>query len=131
MFRIRPAVPEDYYLIKECFEKRQKKLILTSDTGIMVAEENGFAGLGLYRMEPEGAVILEVITENEKDWELAFFIGKAVLNKLDLQGVKLVYCQNEELHDLLKKLGFYKNGQGTWRLSLEGYFTTPCQKGTV
>lgn len=128
MFQIRPAVPEDYYSVKECLSQHQKELVLTLEMGIMVADENGFAGLGMYRADSERAELLEVITVNEQDQELAFFIGKAVLNKLDLLGVEQVFCQNGSLEDLLKKLGFCQEGQGKWRLSLKGYFTTPCHK---
>lgn len=128
MFRIRPAAPEDYYEIKNCLNRHGKELFLTPETGIMTAEENGFAGLGLYQLKQQEAELLEVITVDEQDLELAFFIGKAVLNKVDLQGVKWVYCQNKELNGLLQRLEFVQEKHGFWRLCLEGYFTSPCQR---
>ncbi len=131
MFRIRPAIPEDYYSIKECLEKQGKELQLTPQIGIMTADEDGFAGLGIYRLDKQEAEILEVITVDEQDWELAFFIGKAMLNKVDLQGAKEVFCSNNEIGDLLKKLEFLEKEKGKWHLNLEGYFTSPCQRKKV
>ena len=131
MFQIRPAIPEDYYSIKECLEKHGKELELTPQTGIMTAIENGFAGLGIYRLDEKQGEILEVITVNEQDWELGFFIGKAILNKVDLQGAKEVFCYNNEISDLLKKLEFLEKETGKWHLNLEGYFTSPCQRKKV
>lgn len=128
MFRIRPAIPEDYYEIKNCLECHGKELLLTPQTGIMTADEDGFAGLGIYLLEGERAEISEVITVNEDDWELAFFIGKAILNKVDLQGAKQVVCNNESLSELLRKLEFLQKEPGVWSLNLEGYFTSPCQR---
>lgn len=128
MFRIRPAIPEDYYEIKNCLEYHGKELLLTPQTGIMTADEDGFAGLGIYLLEGERAEISEVITVNEDDWELAFFIGKAILNKVDLQGAKQVVCNNESLSELLRKLEFLQKEPGVWSLNLEGYFTSPCQR---
>ncbi len=131
MFQIRPAIPEDYYLIKDCLEKHGKELQLTPQIGIMTADENGFAGLGIYRLDGTKAEILEIITVDKQDWELAFFIGKAILNKVDLQGAKEVFCYNNEIGDLLKKLEFKQVEQGNWCLNLEGYFTSPCQRKKV
>ncbi|MBE7043101.1 MAG: hypothetical protein E7399_06360 [Ruminococcaceae bacterium] len=131
MFRIRPAIPEDYYFIKECLEQHGKELQLTPQTGIMTADEDGFAGLGIYRLDDTHAEILEIITVDEQDWELAFFIGKAILNKVDLQGAKQVVCYNESIQGLLRKLEFLQQESGVWKLNLEGYFTSPCQRKKV
>lgn len=128
MFRIRPAVPEDYYDIRECMEQHGKELRLMPETGIMTALENGFAGIGMYRFGKTEAELTEVITVDENDDELAFFIGKAVLNKLDLLGAKQVICRNGTLSELLRRLEFLQEESGKWKLRLEGYFTAPCQK---
>lgn len=129
MFQIRPAVPEDYYEIKDCLERHGKELQLSPQMGIMTAIEHGvFAGLGLYRLEEDEGELLEIITVDEQDEELAFFIGKAVLNKLDLSGTKEVTCFNGELDELLKKLEFYRDDEGVRRLCLKDYFVTPCQR---
>ena len=128
MFRIRPAIPEDYYEIKNCLEQHGKELTLTPQTGIMTADEEGFAGLGLYLLQEQQAELVEIITVNEQDWELAFFIGKAILNKVDLQGAKHVICKNESLSKLLRKLEFLQKEPHVWSLNLEGYFTSPCQR---
>lgn len=131
MFRIRPALPEDYYDIRECLEQHGKELRLTPEIGIMTALENGFAGLGMYRFGEGEAELTEVITVDEDDEELAFFIGKAVLNKLDLAGVKQVTCRNGALAELLRRLEFLQEESGRWKLRLEGYFTAPCQRKKV
>lgn len=128
MFRIRPAIPEDYFSIKDCLQSHGKELQLTPDMGIMTADEDGFAGLGIYLLNEKEAEILEIITVDEADWELAFFIGKAILNKVDLQGAKEVICHNCDIVDLLKKLEFLEQESGKWHLNLEGYFTSPCQR---
>ena len=129
MFQIRPAIPEDYYEIKDCLGQHGKVLQLSPQTGLMTAiEHDAFAGLGLYRREGDKGELLEIITVDEQDEELAFFIGKAVLNKLDLSGVKEVTCMNGELDGLLERLEFDRENEGVRRLCLKDYFVTPCQR---
>ena len=49
MFVIKPAEPKDYYTIKQFYEAQGKRLELSADLGMLVAHEDGFAGLGIIR----------------------------------------------------------------------------------
>lgn len=52
-----------------------------------------------------------------------FLLGKAMLNYLDLQGVKNVVYPEVINEPLVKRLGFRKNDENVYTLSLVGYFT--------
>lgn len=52
-----------------------------------------------------------------------FLLGKAMLNYLDLQGVKNVVYPEVTNEPLVKRLGFRKNEENVYTLSLVGYFT--------
>lgn len=126
MFHIRTAVPEDYYDLKECMERHGKKLELSSETVLMTATEDGtFAGMGAYTAAGEEATLTAIYTEREEDEQMPFFLAKACLNKMDLDGVRRVRCSLAESEALLKRLGFCRSGE-EFTLDLEGYFEAPC-----
>lgn len=80
----------------------------------------------------EYAVIygMSQVTGSADDFEGMFILGRAVLNFLDLCGVKeAVYRVTDEHSEKLAKLvGFRKVGE-EYRISLVGLFTSPCSHG--
>ena len=52
-----------------------------------------------------------------------FLLGKAMLNYLDLHGVKNVVYPDVSDEKMAKRLGFRQNDAGVYALSLTGYFT--------
>lgn len=89
---------------------------------VMCATENGkLIGVGAVSMDSSGAKIEEVVCDEDIDW----LIGKALLNSLDLGGIKKVKIANSSLFQLAKKLRFEESGAG-YILNLDGYFDAGC-----
>jgi len=89
---------------------------------VMCATEKGnLLGVGAVSMDAGGAKIEEVVCDEDIDW----LIGKALLNSLDLGGIKNVTLDNPKLFKLAKFLRF-KEESGEYRLNLEGYFEAGC-----
>ena len=140
MFVIKPAEPKDYYTIKQFYEAQGKRLELSADLGMLVAHEDGFAGLGIYTLHGDYAVLEDISLVREEDFEMSIFIGKAVLNSIDLKGINKVYSNAAPVKRTLKALGFKtvdtlnlvnqedgtEDPPYTYFLSLEGYFSSPC-----
>lgn len=128
MFAIKPAVPQDYAEMKECYEKTGKPFSLSASHVVVVSrDESGFAGLGVAVMNGDEAEVDEIIFTNPDDFAMSIFIGKALLNSLDLRGVKTVLCRGAHMEKTLVALRFSKTEEGVWRLSLEGYFKSGCK----
>lgn len=123
MFTIKPAVPDDYFDIKEIHLKYGKPLELSSDKFIMVARENGFAGIGVYEIKDGNALFSDILMTDEKNTQMKYFIAKAVLNSVDLKGFSDVYSENAELYDIFNMCGFEKLENGMYHLNLARYFT--------
>lgn len=69
-----------------------------------------------------GTVHLLSLIDGYSDDTDIFLLGKAMLNYLDLHGVKTVVYPEVADTPLARRLGFRQNGD-VWTLSLEGYFT--------
>ena len=71
--------------------------------------------------------ILDISAQND-DGNLMFFCGKAGLNALDLSNFRNVFCRNESLKEILLKLGFNKDKNNIYRLTLtDDYFKAGCK----
>lgn len=72
----------------------------------------------------------ELISISNCDEIYSISMCKALLNLADRKNAKEVICKNEEIFDLLVKLGFeIKNG--TALLNLNGYFSTICKSNII
>ena len=71
----------------------------------------------------EGVVHLLSLVDGYGDSTDIFLLGKAMLNFMDLHGVKNVTYPSVTDASLAKRLGFRENESGVYTLSLEGYFT--------
>ncbi len=56
----------------------------------------------------------------------SFDMGKALLNAIDLMGIKKVVCKRDDMADVLKALRFQK-ADGMYVLDLTGYFVSGCK----
>lgn len=126
MFTIKPAVPEDYYDIKEIYAKYGKELLLSAEKNIMVARDNVFSGIGVFEIKGSCAEFSDILTNDQNDERLKYFIAKAVLNSIDLKGITDVYSVSDYIEPTLRKCGF-KYTDGKFTLNLDGYFSV-CGK---
>ena len=91
---------------------------------VMVACDGArIVGVGAVSMQNGETVIEEIAAD---DFSIEYGMGKALLNSLDLGGIKNVIIKNERLADLAKKLRFQSNNSGEFHLCLDGYFTGGC-----
>lgn len=91
---------------------------------VMTAAEGGrLAGVGAVSLTGDGAVIEEISCDDDT---LAYGMGKALLNSLDLGGVKSVSVKNKSIFGLAGRLGFVQNTSEAYILNLEGYFSGGC-----
>jgi|GEM_PF-3947355 len=72
----------------------------------------------------EDTAELTEITEFAPDF--AYEMGKAILNAIDLKGIKLVVSENFVLENILIKLGFLKI-DNVFKLDLTDYFISGCK----
>jgi hypothetical protein len=56
---------------------------------------------------------------------LAYEIGKALLNAVDLRGIPTVLCRDDGLRGVLTRLRFSEEN-GEYFLPLQGYFSSNC-----
>lgn len=125
MFTIKPAVPEDYYEIKDLFDEKGVPFNLTGNMGIMVAREDGFAGIGVYVMGDGCAEFTHLLMKDDDNFQMKFFICKAVLNAIDLKGVQNVTASLPGEEKVLKMCKF-KEENGKFSIDLTGYFEAGC-----
>ena len=77
----------------------------------------------------DGGIILDLQMKSglDDDIEALFILGRAVLNFLDLSGIKSCVFASKNDHDdkMAKMLGFKKTDD-VWTISLEGLFDGKC-----
>ncbi len=130
MFTIKPAAPEDYFDIKEIFEEKGEELKLSPDMCIMVARENGFCGIGVYVIHDNCyAEFTKLYMKDDSNLQMKYFICKAVLNSIDLKGIKDVVSKISGEDRVLKMCRFTKDIDGVYKLNLTGYFDAGCHCG--
>lgn len=106
------------------FLKAQDSHCDISDKLTMCAYDGGvLVGVGAVSMTDQEATIEEICCS----CELGLAMGKALLNTIDLGGIKHVSCRQPHLYSLAECLGFRKNqNNSSLNLDLNGYFTTKC-----
>jgi len=78
---------------------------------------------------PNGGIILDLQMKSglEDDIEALFILGRAVLNFLDLSGIKsCVFASKHEHDDKMAKMLGFKKEDDKWTISLEGLFDGKC-----
>lgn len=88
-----------------------------------------FAGICQFGMDAEGGHLYHLATPNSDDPDDCMFVmGRAALNFMDLCGTKTAFFDGECAdHALLCRIGFSADEKGRYTLSLDGFFTHPCQ----
>ena len=85
-------------------------------------------GISQFRILGEYGVIYDLAGAiGTDDLEALILIGRTTLSFIDLCGVKDVIIKTKN-DNLPQTLGFKKGADGTYRINLEGYFISPCQK---
>ena len=83
-----------------------------------------FVGMAYVSTDGEkGTVHFLSLVDGYNDEIDIFLLGKAMLNYLDLHGVKDVEYPEVKNEALVKRLGFRKGEDGIYRVNLVGYFT--------
>ena len=93
------------------------------------SEDGTFAGICQFSMDAEGGHIHHLATPTGEDPEDALFVmGRAALNFIDLCGIKFAFFDGAFPTDaLLRRIGFTPDEKGRYTVSLDGFFTHPCQ----
>lgn len=96
---------------------------------VIAAFDNGsFSGAGVFSMDDQNqAEIVEIsLIPGLDDWQDLFLTGKALLNYLDLKGVKYAVYRGKNRKLALALL--FQEQDGAFRLKLDGYFDHqhPC-----
>ena len=93
-----------------------------------LGEDNDFAGICQFRMDAEGGHIHHLAAPlNTPPTDALFVMGRAALNFMDLCGVKTAFFKGNANDALLRRIGFELDEKGRYTVSLEGFFTHPCQ----
>ena len=95
---------------------------LTEDIVMTCMDRDECLGVATLSLKEAGKVYLDLVKMIEEDLSFAHGMAKSILNLADLRGIKLVYGKNPELVRLYQMLQF-KEQDGEYVLSLEGYFT--------
>ncbi len=74
-------------------------------------------------LQNEGKVYFNLLETAEDDLFLRQGMAKSILNLADLRGIRKIYGSNETLAGLYQMLRF-READGEYVLSLEGYFTS-------
>jgi len=99
-----------------------------------VKDDSNLLGISQFRLFGETAVIYDLTNAvGINDLDALIITGKATLNFIDSCGIKdvIMDCRDElcsSAINLSKTLGFKRDDNGIWRVNLEGYFESPCQK---
>lgn len=96
------------------------------ESRIIMCAKDGDNYLGVGTLELlDYKVYLNLVKTKEDDLLLKLGIIKSLLNLADLKGIKKIYGNSPSLESLYKMTRF-KEENGEFLLSLEGYFDTGC-----
>ena len=81
------------------------------------------AGVCQFRVTDKGGMIYDLAPVKDSfDYEAMFVLGRGTLNFIDLCGVKKAFFLGTADEKLLSHIGFSKNAEGVFEVSLEGFF---------
>ncbi|MBQ8356440.1 MAG: hypothetical protein IJX39_01370 [Clostridia bacterium] len=94
---------------------------------------DAFAGICQFGMDAEGGHLWHLSAPDGADpMDALFALGRASLNFIDLCGVKIAFFDGDGVSDaLLRRIGFLTDKGGRYTVSLDGFFTHPCQHHTI
>lgn len=104
------------------------KISYDADLMCYAAYDDGeFVGISLFSLKNKSCIIHKIqLLPNKKDYLATYLLAKAPMNFADLCGFKNAVFEDDDIK-LAKELEFTET-DGVYSVSLEGYFTTPCQK---
>lgn len=96
-------------------------------------------GICQFKLTDKGGFIYDIATLADRDepadtkaraasdFEALFVMGRGALNFIDLCGVhKAFYVGQVSDETLISAIGFKKDGDGVFKINLEGFFTDHC-----
>lgn len=90
-------------------------------------DDDEFRGISLFRIIDKLCVLYEMkLLDGIDDYLAIYLLAKAPLNFADTCGIKTAVYRGE--NEKLAKALEFEDKDGIYTLSLEGYFTTPCQR---
>lgn len=90
-------------------------------------DNDNFVGISLFSINENGCTIHKIkLLPDTDDYLATYLLAKAPMNFADLVGTKTAIFMDDN-KKLANELGFSEK-DGIYSVSLEGYFTTPCQK---
>ena len=94
------------------------------------AEVNGeLVGVSQFTLKNKQGYI-ECLAERSgsDDWEAMFIMGRATMSFIETCGIYDCFCRADATdEDSIKRLGFRRQEDGTWFVSLEGFFNDHCK----
>ena len=92
-------------------------------------EDGSFAGMCQFSLNAEGGHLWHLAPAPlMKSEEPLFVMGRAALNFIDLCGTKTAFFEGDPpSRALLTRIGFRCDESGRYSVSLDGFFTHPCQ----
>lgn len=96
-------------------------------------------GICQFKLTDKGGFIHDIATVTDRDepldgkarsasdFEALFVMGRGALNFIDLCGVHTAYYVGQDSDErLISAIGFKKDGDGVFKMNLEGFFTDHC-----
>ncbi len=81
-------------------------------------------GICQFSINDNGAVITDLANApNAKDEQILFITARAVLNFIDLCGIRFPKCESKNIDEsLIKRIGFSKKSDGIYEIDLSRFF---------
>lgn len=81
-------------------------------------------GICQFSINDNGAVITDLSNAlNTKDEQILFITARAVLNFIDLCGIRFPKCESKNIDEaLIKRIGFSKKSDGIYEIDLTRFF---------
>ena len=91
-------------------------------------DSGALAGICQFKNDAAGGHLCHLAATDPADpHDCLFVLGRATLNFMDLCGIKHAAFEGEAPEALLRRIGFVADENGNFTVSLDGFFTHPCQ----
>ena len=96
-----------------------------------IHEDEKFVGIAEFYISGKWGYITNLRNASGvEDVDALEIAGRAVLNFLDLCGIKDVVCEtpDAQMQSLAERMTFDREDDGVYRINLEGFFNEPCKR---
>ncbi len=117
-------------------KKEQQRLALVCgapyrpDDLMYVAYVDGtLVGISQFGYENKQAWVHDIVcAPTTDDWDALFIMGRQTVNFINLSGSSEAYIkpQGAEQIALARRIGFFEQTDGVYRMNLDGFFDHPC-----